>query len=384
MGLIRSMRRARLGRWLMSVILSLVATGAWSLATGLAAPSSKVPAIVDESIFSSASNGPEVATGALADRSGRATAGTVVALAWPTEAVNKKFKVGDRIPTPTVGWGRAGSDGSFSLKLNSARITTDYVDGSGQLDLVLVAFDGSSQTQWGMSAHLDSAQPKEHVDMRMTDPIAGGPSGGVAFGQPVSAVAGCYYVLKATYNAWDNVAESYPYYYSTTSSFSIGYSHTMTLGAATSASGNYGTWSAGGGYAVTSGVSFSWSASNADRVYQVQTQYGKYQAICLPWLVKPIGPTGGARTVSSGWLDMCGYAVAVGAGLTWTRNQSSGYHFSESWGVDISPWIGIDLSVDTAYASDRSLTYNFQRSSKLCGNNNYPASAGRIGENPYA
>src|SRR5207249_3804968 len=144
--------------------------------------------------------------------------------------------------------------------LNSGRLSNMYRSATGQVDLVLISFGGGSQAQSGMSAQFDPAQPTSlakgsssaKVDMRMTDAVIDGSTGGVGFGTPVRAVAGCYYVLKATYNAWDNVAESYPYYYSTTSWFSIGYYHGMTLGGATSSSGNYGTWSSGGGYSTNS------------------------------------------------------------------------------------------------------------------------------------
>jgi hypothetical protein len=204
---------------------------------------------------------------------------------------------------------------------------------------------------------------------------------------PTPDVAGCgYYTLLSTWNAWDNSGESLPFYSSTTSWFSIGSSHSITLGTAASGSGSYGTWGASGSYTLSAGVVRTWDQSSADRFYQVQTQYGKYSVTCYGYRVQPIQDTGGSSSVSEGWQNWCsnGWVVPEPAGFTFQRNTSSGYHYNLGGGVLTGSWLGINLSYDTAYATDNATFYHFVSGTKLCGNNNWPSSAGRITDNPYA
>lgn len=393
-----------LGRWRFRLLASFTAIVASTVLVPsgvLAAPPNLTPGVVDASIFRAPTTGQVVANGTLADSSGRATSGKVAAVAWPAESLNKTFKVGDRIPTLTVGWATAGVNGAFTLRVDRSRVPSGYLSPSGQLDLVVFGWNSGHLGQWSMSTTLSSAPTASslvpmssgagsaHISIQLKDSVvqsAASISGTTANAPASPDVVGCYYVLKATYNALDNVAESYPYYYTTMSQFAISYSHGTTLGAATSTSGSYGSYKSAGSYSSSAGVGLTWAQSSANRIYQVQTEYGKYQNICTPWLVKPIGPTGGTSTAYPGWANFCGtgYVVPESGGVEFKRYSSSGYHFSESGGVQTSPFIGINLSVDSNYSTDTWVSYTFGQNSKLCGSNTWPANAGRINENPYA
>ena len=395
----------RLSRWrfrLSAVVTGVLAATALVPSATFAASPNLTPGVVDASILRTVTTGQVVANGTLADSRGRATSGTVAALAWPAESLNKTFKVGDRIPTPTVGWASAGANGAFTLRVDRSKVPSGYLSSSGQLDLVVFGWSAGHQGQWSMSTTLSSgsamgslapmslrASSQANISIRMNDSvIQSAPS---AMSRTAAAavspyVVGCYYVLKATYNALDNVAESYPWFYTTMSRFSIAYSHGLTLGAAASSGGAFGTYRSSGSYSSSAGVALTWSPSSANRIYQIQTEYGKYQNICTPWLVKPITPTGGAATVYPGWTSFCnsGYNVPEPGGVEFKRYSSSGYHFNETGGVQTSPFIGINLSVDSNYSTDTWVSYTFGQNSKLCGNNTWPANAGRINEYPYA
>ncbi|MEP6751799.1 MAG: hypothetical protein ABI959_03530 [Candidatus Dormiibacterota bacterium] len=353
-----------------------------------------IPGAVDVSIFRSPTSGPAVATGALTDDHGNATSGTVAALAWPDEILSSTFKVGDRIPTPTVGWTSAKGDGTFTLRIDPRRLPAGYLSSSGHVNLNVFAWNGGRFADWSMSSQL--ASPSTYFQslsvnrsdvptLRLALKAQIAPSVGTIVSRP--DVAGCgYYTLISTSLAWDDAGESLPFYSSTTSWFSLGSSHSVTLGVATSFNGTYGSWSASGSYTVSSGVLRTWDSSSDDRYYQVQTQYGKYSVSCYGYRVLPIKDTGQSATVIKGWQNWCRqpWIVSEPANFTFQRSGSSGYHYSLGGGVLTGSWIGLNLSYDTDYGSDNATSYHFVSPSKLCGNNDYPTYAGRITDNAYA
>jgi hypothetical protein len=385
-----------------AVVAGILATTTFAPSIGFAASSNLMPGVVDSSILRTPTVGQVVAQGKLTDSSGHPTSGTVAAVAWPAESLNKTFKIGDRIPTPTVGWTSAGSNGAFTLRVDRTRLPSGYVSPSGQLDLIVVGWSAGHVGQWSMSTTLASGSPTSslaplssgagstaNISIRLKDSVIASPAAAMGRLAPITNTPdaiGCYYILKSTYLAWDNAGESFPWYYSTTSGFSVSSSHGVTLGVGTSSSGAYGSFSNTGSYSTSAGVSNTWAKTPDDRTYRVQTQYGKYQNICTVWMARPIQPTGGSQTVYTGWTNFCGshkWAPEAG-GTEFKRVSGSGYHFYQSGGVQTAPWIGINLSYDSNYATDTWVTYDFAVDSKLCGNNNYPAWAGRINEYPYA
>jgi hypothetical protein len=314
----------------------------------------------------------------------------VAALALPDEQSNRSLKIGDRILTPTVGWATAGSDGAFSLPVDPTLVAAGHRSATGQVNLELIAWNGIIQTQFFMPVQLSvtvasptatSRPVTAGLTLRLKDPIVR-PSSLIGRVQSSPNIIVCYYYLISTYLAWDDVGESYPYPGSqTTSWFSIGTNHSSTLGAATSYTGGYGTWSASGSYSISAGVTTSWGASTADRIYQIQTEYGKYVNHCSGYATFPIQPTGGTNVVAATAPDWCNYYdVPMSGGVTFTRNSSSGNDFNLSGGVLAKSVLGINLSLDSKYSSDRSLSYHYKYPGYLCGNNSYPATAGRINE----
>ncbi len=62
------------------------------------------------------------------------------------------------------------------------------------------------------------------------------------------------------------------------------------------------------------------------------------------------------------------------------NNTGSGYDFYLGGGVLASGVLGINLSLDSKYASDRSLSYHFLYPGYMCGSNSWPSTAGRMNE----
>jgi len=343
-----------------------------------------VPGLVDLTAFRSASAGPVVATGTLVDAAGQPSVGMVAALVLPGEKVAKKLGPNDHLKTPTVGWTATAADGSFTLHADAARVPVGYWASGRTVNLLLLGWNGDKQGQWMTPADLGSESASTAgITIELDQPIGAGAQSVGTSATAIPDATACVYTSAGWYIATSNIGESQPRYAS--SWMSISSSHTLTVGVAASANGGYGTWKASGTYSTTTGFSLTWSASPAIRVYQADIKYGKYRNSCSgSYITQPIGPTSGNHTVSDIRRTWCGYGwiSAMSAGVTFTRSTQGGSDFSESAGVDASGVLGIDLSIDSAYASGSSLSYRFPSNSYLCGSNNYPAWASRMSEYP--
>lgn len=362
-------------------LLSMSALAGAALA---AAPAAGVPLGVDAVALSAASTGQVVATGTLEDGGGHPTPGLVAVLAWPNETFNRTLSPGSSVATPTVGWARTAADGSFAVRVDPASIAADFTGANGVVNFSAIGWTSKSQGIWMFSARVGNAAatperlaiPADRPLMTTTSlssPAQGGPGGGIS---PQS----CMYVLQSSYDAMATVGRTIPYG-SDTGWMSSQSSHTLTLGAATSSSGTYGSWSQSGTTSTTMGVTFTWAESTAYRSYSDQMRYGKYRLYCNGLGMNDYTemvqyPTGGYGTASIGWSSYANCApVSMGV---WQRDSSSGNHFAMSVGVAISGLLGINLSSDANYASTHIIYYRLVASGKVCGDNNVPSLASNI------
>lgn len=370
----------RAGALITLVAAPLAAAPATAFAAATAAPPE-----VDAAALAASPAGAVVASGRVTDASGRGTPATIAVLAWPTEEAQRSIHDGDRVLVPTVGHATTARDGTFSVRLSAASIPAGYTSRTGQVNLELFAWDASRTGSWHVSvttdggggwralgASLDSA-PLRLATLR-TD------SGTLAVTPDVIG-GGCAWILQTSYYNWVNVGGGYPYG-SHSSWMTVGSSHSQTLGAAVSASGTFGSWSASGSSTLTDGVSFTWASSSAYRLYDVQVVYGAYQYRCTNgyiggWQYNPRYPSGGYQTEGTGYPSWTGTCVPVSAG-TWSRSITQGSNFSISGGVKAYGVIGIDLSDTSAYASDHALFYQLTASGHICGSDNVPSYANQI------
>lgn len=193
----------------------------------------------------------------------------------------------------------------------------------------------------------------------------------------------CETVYRGDRNRWTTIATSYP----------LGRS-TARLDVGGSRGGRYGiafgfgdgTFKAGGTRFSEGGWSFDWPASSVARSYRVQVNYHKYEKVGLcdgpPIQWRPHIETGGVSTNASGitrpsWNRYC---APVPRG-TWARVRTDGKSYFFDAAVKFAAIIGIDLSGEKTYSSHHKLVYNIAgRAKKLCGNNDYPALAGKLVE----
>jgi hypothetical protein len=95
------------------------------------------------------------------------------------------------------------------------------------------------------------------------------------------------------------------------------------------------------------------------------------------WQYNPRYPSGGYQTESTTYPSWTGTCVPVSAG-TWSRSITQGSDFKLTGGVKAFNVIGINLSADSAYASDHALFYKLTSSGHVCGSDNVPSYANQI------
>jgi hypothetical protein len=374
----------------------IVVTGtAMPAIVGSAASLAAAPGLLNANLMRTPTVGPIVAEGTLVDANGNPVAGDVGALAMPNEqlarVLNRTLKPGDPITTPTVGWAAASSDGAFALRIDPLLIPSGYRSLAGFVNLELIGWNASSEGEWLLPASMPGALSRtmtvpaarvvRSVTLRLKQPVVAPPARRTRPGSPTV----CSWLFNASYTAWDEVGESQPFL--SLSGFSINTSQSNSLGtAASSNNGTKGSWSADGSASNSSGVSTSSSQNDWNRFYEIQSLYWKLRLSCAPWdfLTQPEYPTGGYTWVSTAFVDWGSrYCTPEGSGTTWKHDTGDGYSFSLGGGVLAASILGINLSLNSSYSSDRQVTYYFPSASALEGSNDYPSRASRINENPY-
>jgi hypothetical protein len=88
---------------------------------------------------------------------------------------------------------------------------------------------------------------------------------------------------------------------------------------------------------------------------------------------------GGDMLLTPGWQGFSYSCQSTGPGI-WSRATQGGYSFSLSGGITIAHWIGINLSMNTAYDSSRILSYRILDNTSMCGNDNVPSMSAQVSE----
>ena len=366
-------------------VIALVATLAVVMSQPLAGPA---PAAAGNA--RAETTGSVVVKGKLIDHAGKASKGTVVALAWPGEDLLKTLKDGDRIETPVVGSTTASNSGAFELPVDAALIPSTHSRKDGGLNLLLVGSNDGTEgflftpapspiqlaaVRAGAKATAATTIPDVSVSLETV------PDGLI---QPNAAPPPMYHCtsweLVSSHLVWETIAQSYSG--PATNYATIESSNSVTSGSAISLGGTMGSWSASGSQTHTSGLTKTFTESLADRNFQAQVKYGKWHTLCTGtyhrYAFTPSYGTGGDRTAAATQYPAMNYCTTISSGL-WSRSSSSGDAYSNSVGVDSSITIGIDLSISHNYGTSATRTFTLHyRPSKtvsICGDTDYPSVA---------
>jgi hypothetical protein len=151
---------------------------------------------------------------------------------------------------------------------------------------------------------------------------------------------------------------------------------TTTMGVGISIPGDFGSFSAGGTFTETSSgkEGFPTEQGQADVNMQTQYTYGEYH-VCFMSQVQPEVWVTGDREVNvqppvTDPPDKCGHYHNNGF-LTRTTGTAGTFKA----GVNLKGVIGINLSAQSGYTKNVSITWTFPSGGYLCGTNGYPSVA---------
>jgi hypothetical protein len=394
------MRHRYFGKFGLALAAGVLIASAAPASTLALSPQTNVPAGIDASLLSTPVSGPVVATGTLRDSSGRGAAGNVAVVAWPSEKYNAShnIKVGSAVNTPVVGWTTSDASGNFTLRLDPSRVSNDYIQPDGQINLDAIGWTGdvlgrssfaapfaapsAALTTKSTTSQTSVAAPAPRIDLKADQKFvpAASSTSSVPAAQGITvkpqATYPVYWVLQSTYDAPAAIGETWPWG-SDTGWMKASSSHSLTVGVAASGSGTYGSWSASGSLSTSSGVTFTWAKSINYRAYYVTLQYGIYREYVLStpanvYQARVIQPTGNHTDGAAGSQPSWNYCRAQSQGA-WSRSDGVGNDFKLGGGVVISKLLGINLSVDSAYNSSSEIDYELQAYGQLCGSDNYAA-----------
>ncbi|MFE2432657.1 hypothetical protein ACFXJ5_38845 [Streptomyces sp. NPDC059373] len=189
----------------------------------------------------------------------------------------------------------------------------------------------------------------------------------------------CHSTLVKDYGARsDIVGQSYSATTGVTHTFTYVSGADSSLGVGVSASGTYGSFKVDGTSSKSSSASESFPTygNNKGVYYKTGFHYGKYKILCgsragiyTYYKVKAISFAGGATT-SSASIPTAKLCVTQNADTTFVENTSTAITWTD--GLEISDYIGIDLSTETGYTKSAELTYHFNKKRRLCGTGDYP------------
>jgi hypothetical protein len=335
------------------------------------------PGEVDRRVLASGTAGPIVARGRLLDAGRHGSAGLVAALALPSEAFNRTIRIGDTVRTPTIGWARAARDGSFRIKIDPSLLSSAEKERGHRVNLLLVGWNEHVRGEWAMTVDTRPARgrPLPAATIRLVTPNER--AAVVATGRPQPDY--CSRTLRSTFDAWSIIGETWPYGPHTGSvTMSVGQS--TSVGFASSTSGKAGSWTQTGSLSTSTSVSSDFGGmSAAYRDYRMEIRYGRYESTCGHWFEERLYATGGMVPTALDSRDFpTSWSHCVSTYGTWSRTTSDGYSYSLAGGVLIAPLLGINLSLNTTYSENRTISYRYASSYKVCGNNDVPSRASRI------
>jgi hypothetical protein len=307
----------------------------------------------------------------------------VLLYAWPSAAVVRSLRPGQRVPLRPLGE-QTTSTGQYALNVNPAMLPR------GIVNMEVTAFGGGS-----MTAH---SFTRDHVatsggtvlatpfgPAQMAPQVASLRLPATAPPPPLCLSPELFFqrnlgaknvVVGATYSKAANITTKFSYNVDQSSSLGVGMS-ASTAFANFSESGTYGISS-------TAGEDFAPFHGVGSHSHQTQFRYGLYRWRCAAphagsywanYQTQPFDYAGGARSPGANPNFRATFCQLQETNSTFHLSRTAAYTFSG--GVSISSVIGINLSAQTGYDQGASLSYTVTRGPArwLCGKNNNPGGA---------
>jgi|GEM_PF-2079574 hypothetical protein len=311
----------------------------------------------------------------------------VYASALPSEETLDAMQPGDTTHNLPLARGTVDARGRFHLRAELGALPRDYVGKAGQVDVVIVAWDGKKQGEVTASTFGSLSDERPLPAVRL---VADETQVSQASDSFDKASLDCKETLLSRNHLRNaSIGESLTPDYSQTASMTYKGSQSVSLGVAINVSNDTVGFKSSGSVSRTSGFSATWSASANNRSYLLQSELGYYKQTCYnavsgtyaytKYSYRAIKLTGGYSTGSASTFSVVSCTSPLAKG-TWTRSASNAKAYSNGVGFDISGLAGIDVTSTSNYDTSNALTYTQPTANKykLCGNNDYPSSAGRI------
>lgn len=338
---------------------------------------------------SAQSSAPEILDGVAAGFEDRGQGVWVFASALPSEQVLDAMQPGDTTNNFPLARGVVDGQGRFALRADLGSLPADYVGPHGQVDVVIVTWDGRKQGQTTASTFRTPTAERGKPSVSVTADEEQVSQAGAEFGKPWLECSET--LLSRGYLRNASIGESLTPDRSQTAWMTYKNSQSVSLGVAIDMSNDTVGFKASGSVSRSSSFSASWDPSASNRSYLLQAELGKYKETCYTVTsgsktyaytktsYRAIKLTGGYSngSASSFSAPYCTGPIAAG---TWTRNSSSGSAYSFGAGFDISNLVGFDVTSTSNYDTSNALTYKQPTDYKyqLCGSNDFPADASRI------
>jgi hypothetical protein len=315
------------------------------------------------------------------------TGASITLVAWPPHRVLDNLRPGQPVPWKVLGTVVSGQTGSYSLASEPLSAIRSVVE-SDFVNLELLASTATSFGDFGFpvrvirkvhgtllasfTGKMTPAFPKT-VNFRLSPAHHKVPStspGGTCKAQStyLHSLGKQQVVIGESWSKISGVKMGFTYL--TGQSSQLGYGISST--------GSKGSWSAGGTAASSKSAEqdFPTFYNAVSHHYLTVLKYGYYQIIPVTCVLyyKALEDefVGGSIEKSTGSIkaDNCAEYQGAGAGVVLNKNAAYTYET----GVNITDIIGIDLSSQTGYDTQTTISFHVTRGTHwLCGDTTYPA-----------
>jgi hypothetical protein len=296
-------------------------------------------------------------------------------IAWPRNSVTAASPQGATVPTHVVGSAVSSNSGRYAITVTNWSAVRAAANYGGVVNLEVMArhdgyvavhsFSRVLTASGGLAADND-AQKASTAPQQANLSLVGGPSG-----RPGGTPCGTTQKIKYLGKRWTVVGLTSSHVPGVVMNFTYTADSNSSLGVGFSSTGNNGSRSESGTATVSTSGSESWPAEVGAKstLYKTLFKYWKFLVVCYGLQVNPTEWAAGTARGHEGE-PPASYCVPQIPGTTFTKTKTAAWEFSA--GVSTSPVIGINLSAQTGYDHQASLSYHFPQRRWLCGRNDDP------------
>jgi hypothetical protein len=274
---------------------------------------------------------------------------------------------GANVPWTVVGSAISNSAGNYAVRISNPgaiQAASNWAANGDYVNFTVVARDDGHGDLYSFSAPLASMTAKkdnsrtraqQHANLNL---VASAKPGGYCPDKPIKSLGKHTVVVGLVSSRVKRVKASFDYSDGQSSSLGVGFEPPN------------GSWTESGTSSVTetSTVGFPGQQGQHSTLDKTYFKYEKY-ITCLGFLAKATEYAGGGKIGSEG-APVAKHCVPYPKGSNFNRTTSKASAFST--GVSIAQNIGINLSSQTGWDSQGSLSFTFPTRTFLCGKNDLP------------